>query len=132
MFESYLIEGTKYTPEIKFHHGILEINGVSIPENASSFYEPLNTAIEKYCNVPNSETTINISLFYFNTSSLKSLLALFSLFEKIHNKRSRVKVNWYYDANDDDFIENINVYEEVLKIDFRFIPVSGWERPKNK
>ncbi len=130
MFEAYNIASTKYTPEIKFHHGILEIKGVSIPENALGFYEPLMLAIEKYSNVPNSETTINISLFYFNTSSLKCLVAIFTAFEKIHNRQSRVKVNWHYDANDDDFIENIKVYEEILKIDFRFLPVKEWQAPK--
>ncbi len=130
MFEPYNIAGTKYTPEIKFHHGILEIKGVSVPENASSFFEPLYSAVEQYCNVPNSETTVNISLFYFNTSSLKCLLALFKQLEKIHNNQSRVKVNWYYDANDDDFAENINVYKDLLKIEFRFVPLSDWEHRK--
>jgi hypothetical protein len=71
MFESYYIPGVKYSPEIKFHHGILEIKGVSIPENATSYYEPMNIAIEKYCNLPNSETTSNVSLFYFNLPEFK-------------------------------------------------------------
>lgn len=131
MFEPYHIVGTKYTPEIKFHHGLLEIKGVSIPENAPGFYEPLLKAIERYSNVPNSETTINISLFYFNTSTLKCLLGLFTVLEKIHNKQSRVKVNWFYDVNDEGFTETIKVYEEIVKITFHFIPLSEWQKPSN-
>ena len=122
--EPYHLPATKSTPEIKFHHGILEIRGVSIPENAYDFYQPLVRLIESYCNGPNFETTVNLMFPHFNTSTSKCLLGIFTTLEKIHQRTSRVKVNWYYDANDEDFRDTAMDYAELVKIDFKFISVN--------
>lgn len=122
---SYHIAATKSTPEIKFVNGLLEMRGVSIPENAIEFYKPLLTIMSEYCANPNSETTVNLYLYYFNTSSSKCLLGIFNHLEKVHKRLTRVKVNWHYDANDEDFRDTAKDYEELVKVDFNFIPETG-------
>ena len=118
---------TKTTPEVKFENGVLELRGVSIPENAVEFYRPLMSAITEYCGNPKPETTLNIYLYYFNTSSSKCLLGVFNAFEKVNKRMTKVKVNWYYDAHDEDFLDTAKDYQDLVKIDFDFIPLAAEE-----
>lgn len=76
--EKYSIEGTPRTPTISFdlNTGMLEIKGRSIHENPSDFYKPLMDLLDVYSASPKANTTVSISLDYFNSSSSKCLLHL--------------------------------------------------------
>ena len=45
---------------------------------------------------PNAETTVDIKLEYFNTSSSKCILDLFKKLESLNGSGTSVKVNWYF------------------------------------
>ena len=47
-------------------------------------------------------TSVNFKLRYFNTSSSKAILKVLIMFADLHKRLTRVKVNWYYDADDED------------------------------
>ena len=83
--EDIQIEGTPKTPSVELNtaRGSLEIKGRSIPENSIEFYKPLNEWIESYAKAPQENTTVNIQLEYFNTSSSKCILDLFKRLEVI-------------------------------------------------
>lgn len=124
--ESLYIEATEFTPRISFnpHNQPFEIVGVSRPENASEFYEPIVKWLDNYSNNPLKETTINFIFDYFNTSSLKYFLIMLSKFKEIAEKGNNVIINWYYNEEDDSMYEAGKNLEELSELQFNFIPVS--------
>jgi hypothetical protein len=100
------IESTKYTPQIvtNLQNGTIDIIGKSYPENTFEFYRPLMDWIEEYFKSPNSKTTVNMEIIYFNSSSSKLLFDLFDLLEE-HGDLSDIIINWIYDSENESAIE---------------------------
>lgn len=123
--ESISIEGTPKTPTVSFNAetGIIEIKGRSIPENSIEFYRPLVEWLEEYANDPKEQTTVNIQLEYFNTSSSKCILDVFKKLEAIKKARNEVMINWYYEEDDEDMLEAGEDYESIIRIPFKMIEV---------
>lgn len=121
--ESISIEGTAKTPTIKFEldKGFLEIKGRSIPENSIEFYKPLIDWLEKYSLSPKVDTSVNIQLEYFNTSSSKCILDVFKKLESIHNKGGKIVINWYYEEDDEDMLEAGEDYQAIINVPFKMI-----------
>jgi len=116
------IESTKYTPQIvtNLQNGTIDIIGKSYPENTFEFYRPLMDWIEEYFKSPNSKTTVNMEIIYFNSSSSKLLFDLFDLLEE-HRDLSGIIINWIYDSENEsaveageDFIEDFEDLNIVL------------------
>lgn len=120
--EDIKIDGTPKTPTVVFDaaKGLLEIKGRSIPENSIEFYKPLMDWIEMYAKGAKSNTTVNVQLEYFNTSSSKCILDLFKKLEAINNE---IVVNWYYEEDDEDMLEAGEDYDAIINIPFRMIEI---------
>jgi hypothetical protein len=121
--ETIIREGTPKTPYIRFdgEKGLVEIKGRSIPENSIEFYKPLIDWLEKYGAQPSEETSVNIQLEYFNTSSSKCILDIFKKLELIYKKGSPVEINWYYEEDDEDMFEAGEDYQSIINIPFKMI-----------
>jgi len=121
--ETIVREGTPKTPYIRFdgEKGIIEIKGRSIPENSIEFYKPLIDWLEEYGNVALDETSVNVQLEYFNTSSSKCILDIFKKLESIFKKGQKVEVNWYYEEDDEDMFEAGEDYQSIINIPFKMI-----------
>jgi len=124
--KSLIIDATEFTPGISFDpdNQPFEIKGVSRPENASEFYEPVVEWLNNYVINPSEETTINFAFDYFNTSSLKYFLIILSKFKEIAEKGYQVIINWYYNEEDDSMYEAGKNLEELSELSFNYIPVS--------
>ena len=123
-----IIEESIKTPTISFDSGsgILEIKGKSIPENSLEFYKPIFDWLDKYATSPAQSTEFRVQLEYFNTSSSKCLLDLFRKLEATSNAgKSKVKVSWFYEADDEDMMEAGDDYQALVKIPFELIKVEG-------
>ncbi|MBK9285314.1 MAG: DUF1987 domain-containing protein [Sphingobacteriaceae bacterium] len=120
--ENYSLEASPKTPEIKFDlkQGSLQIKGWSVPENALEFYIPLMDALDKYADIAKPTTKVNIELEYFNTSTSKSIMGVLKKLERIHNGGSEVTVNWHYDKDDEDMLQAMEDYKQVVNI-----PIQG-------
>ena len=119
--ENFYLSETPKTPEIecKFEEGKLFISGRSIPENSIEFYKPLFDWLDRYITEPRDHTEVNVKLEYFNTSSSKCLVEVFRRLEKIHrqeNNTSNVKINWYYEEDDEDMEESGEDFKEIISI----------------
>lgn len=114
------ITPTAKTPAITFsdNGGILEIKGRSIPENSVEFYKPVMDKLEEYSASPRTQTTVNIQLEYFNTSSSKCLLDIFKKLEHIHKKGNPVLINWLFEEDDEDMQEAGEDYQAIIQIPF--------------
>ena len=85
------ISSTPQTPFINFDgdRGLIEFSGRSTPEDTISYYKPLLDWIEEYGQEPQPNTTLNIKLEYFNTSSSKCILDVLKKVEMISKEGKR-------------------------------------------
>lgn len=123
--ESLKIEGTPKTPTINFNasSGILEVKGRSIPENSIEFYKPLIDWLDEYLSGPAKQTTVNIQLEYFNTSSSKCILDVFKKLEGIYKAGNEVMINWHYEEDDEDMLEAGEDYQSIIKVPFKMCEI---------
>ena len=121
--ESIIIEGTPKTPTVEFNaeEGKVEIKGRSIPENSVEFYNPLIAWLEAYGSNPKDVTQVNIQLEYFNTSSSKCILDVFKKLESLAKAGNDIKVNWFYEEDDEDMLEAGEDYQSIIKLPFKMI-----------
>lgn len=114
--ENLTLEGSAKTPTINFDatSGKLELRGRSIPENSVEFYKPLNEWIENYGASPAGETSVDVKLEYFNTSSSKCILDLFKKLEAIAGSKTNVTVNWFFEEDDEDMEEAGQDYKAII------------------
>lgn len=123
--ENLTLEGSAKTPTVKFDYenGVLELKGRSIPENSIEFYKPLNDWIDAYATSPKPHTIVDVKLEYFNTSSSKCILDLFKQLEKLNSGNTEVKVNWYFEEDDEDMEEAGEDYQAIINLPFKMIEV---------
>lgn len=117
--DSLSIIGTNCTPHVSFNiNGRLSIEGRSLPEDAESFYKPLQ---EWLMNLSVDIATFEFNLEYFNSASSKKILDLLKLLDaNIHVKN--IVIKWHYEEGDDDSLEAGQIFEEMLNRSvFKFV-----------
>jgi hypothetical protein len=101
-----LIYGSQRTPTVKvnFEEGSIEISGISLPENAYDYFQPLQEQLDEYLKAPAPETSLNFKMEYLNTGSA---LTVRNIILKLNNKlpKGSFKVNWFYEEEDIDILE---------------------------
>jgi len=117
--ENLNIEATKYTPKIFFdaRNHVLDIRGMSYPENTSVFYDPVFSWLEEYLSQVerHQEIIVNIELSYFNSSSSKVVMDFLDLFEEVASEGKNITVNWIYDEDIEEALEFGEEFGEELE-----------------
>ena len=118
--ETIKIQGTEDTPKIILdaENEILEISGRSLPEDVSSFYEPVLNWLNDYAENPATKTVFNFKLTYFNTASSKLLLDILMKLEELHEKGNEVVIRWHYPEDDEDMAEAGEDYADIVDVPF--------------
>ncbi|WP_026998279.1 DUF1987 domain-containing protein [Eisenibacter elegans] len=113
--ENIIIAANKRTPAVSFEFtkGELSITGRSIPEDAFAFYSQLLLWLENYTHQHTApQTTITISLDYYNTSSSMYLLNMLKILDELAAKGHPVLLKWYFYEED---VEGwVETFEESL------------------
>jgi hypothetical protein len=130
----FYLEETEFTPEISFdlNTKIFLLKGVSRPEDVFKFYEPaiewlkqldqeLHTHTDTKYNV--TSITIEFRLTYFNSSSSKMLLQMLELIAKIKQKAVEIRIDWYYDENDEQMYDDGMDLSGSVNLPFNFYKV---------
>lgn len=119
------LDGSPKTPLIDFdpETGVLELKGRSIPENSVEFYQPITDWLNEYETAPKQETIIEMKLEYFNTSSSKCILDFFKRLEKMNGQATSVRVNWYFETDDEDMAEAGEDYQAIVELPFKIIEI---------
>jgi hypothetical protein len=115
---NFIIQKSQNTPYLKFEDGVLVIAGRSIPENSVTFFEPLFKAIVEYSKKPFPVTEVNILLEYANSSSNRSLMTIFTLFEKLYENGNNVYVNWFFESGDDLMYDLGHDFKAIMRLPF--------------
>ena len=123
MTEIYYQEKEATKPEIKFNanNGIMEINGASMPENATGIYLPAIQWLLNYKTRVAEKTFFIFKLSYLNTSSSKMIHEILKILDQIFIAGNDVLIHWYYDENDSDIFEIGEEYADFTKIPFKLI-----------
>lgn len=121
--QSVEISSTRLTPSILLDitRGIFEIKGSSAPESAIEFYTPLYTALDALVTRPRLQITANFRLEYFNTSSSKCIYMLLKRLSDLASAGHGVRLNWYYDSDDEDMFEIGQDYRDLLNLEINLI-----------
>jgi hypothetical protein len=117
------IPDSPYYPEVIFDgsSGICEIRGESYMEEAYKFYTPLLKWLKEFSLEEGKPVTFNIKLTYFNTNSSRLLLDILDILKKYVDIGGQVTVNWYYEPDDPDVLEEVEDFkiETGLKINLQ-------------
>lgn len=121
--ETIKIQGTEDTPKIILdaENELMEISGRSLPEDVSSFYEPVLNWLNEYAENPKKKTIFNFKLTYFNTASSKLLLDILMKLEEMHEKGQDVLIRWHYPEDDEDMAEAGEEYADIVDVPFEQI-----------
>lgn len=122
--QNIFIKRTETTPEIKFdfQNGQFEINGVSYPEFAREFYEPVIEALEKYVeNPPVKVTQMAFKFTYFNTGTNTLITGILASLEKLVSNGHKVRLQWYYEEDDEDMKELGEYFKTLTTLPVEFI-----------
>ena len=114
------IKGTDDTPNVILdpENEVFELSGRSLPEDVSSFYEPVLNWLDEYAQNSNGKTVFSFKLVYFNTASSKLILDILMKLEEMYENGHDVLVKWYYPEDDEDMQEAGEEYAEIVDIPF--------------
>ena len=125
--ETIKIQGTEDTPKVILDKDadLMEISGRSLPEDVTSFYEPVLTWLDEYAQNPNPKTIFNFKLIYFNTASSKLLLDILMKLEEIHEAGNDVLIRWHFPEDDEDMEEAGEEYADIVDVPFEQVSYSA-------
>ncbi len=124
--DNLILAKTKSTPEIAFDAatGILSMAGESHPENSFVFFRPILGWLDEFLEHTTGPVVFNAHLEYLNTGSTKCLMDILDKLEDAHRAGRPVKVNWYYDAENDRSLSNAEEFKEEVTLPFHINPLT--------
>lgn len=123
MMSDIHIAGSRQTPTIDFafsQHS-LKISGEAYPENAVTFFEPLNAAVEEYLKSGSEPVHVSFELRYLNSAATKMLFKLGGILNAAAEHR-KVHLKFHV-VEDDEMIQDLGAdfQADYSWIDFEFI-----------
>lgn len=119
----FRIEPTNETPTIEFNpdKAHFELSGVSLPEDARGFFQPVMDWWVEYATSCNQKVSFDVRMIYFNTASSKCFLDLFEQLNKMKKSGADIYVRWFYTEGDDDMKSAGEVFNDLVDIEFEFV-----------
>ena len=123
---NHLIEPTRSTPLIHFdtdkHYFLIE--GRSLPENTRQFYEPAIAWISNYSPEDGASIVLEMKFTYINSSSLIAILSIVRKLKKHLDKGCTLKVNWFYEEEDEDLLSAGEDIANLSELEFDYIEIT--------
>jgi hypothetical protein len=92
--------------------------------NASEFYKQVESWIDVYVCNPVETTRVDIYLEYFNSINSKIFTALLRKISEVRLKDKEFIINWYYEEDDEDILDQGENISSVLNIPIHMIMIS--------
>lgn len=117
------ISGTQSTPAIDgdWETGLLSMKGDSYPENSFDLFNQVIDWVERYLADGRRPLTLELSLLYLNTSSIRAVMDIFDLLEDAHQADHPVAVNWHYDRRNERVAELAEEFKEDCTFPFAIV-----------
>ncbi|GAA4328508.1 biofilm formation regulator SiaD modulator protein SiaC [Pigmentiphaga soli] len=118
------ISGSQSTPTIEgdWDTGVLSMQGDSYPENSYDLYNQVIEWVERFLADAQRPLTLELSLLYLNTSSIRAVMDIFDLLEDAHRSGGQVAVNWHYDRRNERVAELAEEFKEDCTFPFAIVP----------
>lgn len=116
---TFTVAQTKTTPLADFKNGWLIIKGKSVPFDHPDIYDVIIDRLTVYSENPEKHTKIDFNLTAINAVSKRSIIDTFRLLEYVGSKGTDIKVNWYYQQNDEDVKELGEICQSIFKINIQ-------------
>ena len=100
---------------------IFEIKGMSLPEDAIKFFEPVLIWLSEYIKNPNESTHFVFRLEYFNSASVKEVIEILCELEKLIPLKKKITVDWYYSKDDEMMEQKAREFMIIVAIPFNLI-----------
>lgn len=122
--DGYFIRATGSTPSIEFSpsKGLLEITGVSTPDDPLSFYGHIFSLLHEFETVSHKELVINFGLKNM-TGSTTYIYILVKKLISLQNDTRKVVFNWYYEKNNEKILETGKEISQHYQHPFNYIGV---------
>ena len=98
-----------------------EISGISIPDDAESFYAAVIKWLEVYKEVPNESTDMIFKMEFISPGSSKMITRILQILQSIHYRNKKVSVKWYYHIDDEDIRLEGRDYSSIISFPFELI-----------
>jgi len=122
------IKKTSSTPEVILdtRKRTLSIMGVSIPENALTFYEPIVDHLLKHIAQGTEDSWVcRFNFNYYNSSTIISITQMLqSVANTIKDTETKVKIEWCLEDGDDDFWKIGDFMKDIVDLPFEFTKFS--------
>lgn len=118
-----VIEGTVSSPSVKgdWQNGVLFMEGDSYPENSYELYSAMVAWVTQYLKESPNPLTLELTLLYLNTSSIKVMMDVFDEMEECFQEGRQVAVNWYFHAENERVAELAEEFKEDCTFPFNII-----------
>jgi hypothetical protein len=94
--------------------GYILMEGESFHENVIEFYREVNNWLKTHLKTDFKQLTFDCKFEYFNSSTAKILLNMFTEMDKHTTQENKIVVNWFAINDDDIIIECGNDYQEDM------------------
>ncbi|MCH9697620.1 MAG: DUF1987 domain-containing protein [Gammaproteobacteria bacterium] len=101
--------------------GLIEMEGISYPEDAAEFFNPVFEWIDSYIEHVKGPIEMNLRISYLNTSSTKCLFDVIDRIEEYYKQNNSVQVNWYHEEDDEDIREIGLEFKDDMDLPFEVI-----------
>lgn len=122
--EPFVLDPTDETPTVVLDktNNKFELSGKSLPEDVTTFYDPILEWLDEYASNPNDPTVFKFKMIYFNTASSKLIMDILLKLEEMVEDGANVKVEWFYQENDEDMMEAGEEFSDIVEVDFELKP----------
>ncbi len=127
-----ILKPSDKTPYFKLKDdGNFLFGGISMPEDAASFYFNIIDWLTDYYRNPKKETFVVVSFRYLNSSSSSMIFKIFHAFKRLQaSGKTKIKCTWYYEEDDLDMRDYVNeVKKHADNIEFEILPTEQIEPP---
>ena len=120
-----IIPGGRNTPSIWLEPAAerFEIAGVSSPENASEFYQPIFDWLTIHLPRLEERPVFHFRLSYFNSTSLKAIFQMLKLLKEAATMGPQPIVRWYVEEDDEFMTESAEMFTQLLDMKFEIVNV---------
>lgn len=124
MQEKLILRPKGDTPGVIFdpENNKFEIYGKSLPEDTNEFYDPVTNYLREYSDNPNPVTKFVFNFEYYNSASVRKIVDIIFILEKIYRQGFDAKIVWMYEETDEVMKENGEDFRETTNINVELKP----------
>lgn len=129
--ESLIRDASTYTPSINFIPSLrmLELKGVSLPENVIEFYSPVIEWLDRFENeyaetiLKEKDRSVRLvfKLSYYNSGTIRYLIAMLNKMKRLIDKGITITIEWHYEKEDEHMLDSGKELSELTELPFIYV-----------